>query len=90
MRYTHRQKIIEALLPNKKEGMTEGALLTAVGAAKKDRKRIMGVVSALEKDGLIYHSKGRYILRSASRYFNGTVVKVARTHGFIRKEDSDE
>lgn len=90
MRYTFRAKIIEALLPKKKEGLTEGALLTAIGTAKKDRKRVMGVVSALEKDGIIYHSKGRYILKGASRYFNGTVVTVAVTHGFIRKEDSDE
>ena len=90
MRYTFRAKIIEALLPKKKEGLTEGAILSAVGAAKKDRKRIMGVVSALEKDGLIYHSKGKYILKSAGRYFSGTVVKVARTHGFVRKEESDE
>lgn len=90
MKYLFRQKIIEALLPKKKEGLTEGALLSCVGAAKKDRKRVMGVVSALEKDGLVYHSKGRYILRSASRYFSGTVVKVARTHGFVRKDDTDE
>ena len=78
------------LLPKKKEGMTEGALLTALKTAKKDRKRVMGVMSALEKEGIIYHSKGHYILKGASRYFNGTVVKLARTHGFIRKDDSDE
>ncbi|MBO6301924.1 MAG: ribonuclease R [Ruminiclostridium sp.] len=90
MKYLFRQKIIEALLPKKKEGLTEGAILQAVGAAKKDIKRVMGVVSALEKDGLIYHSKGRYILKGASRYFNGTVVKVARTHGFIRNEKTEE
>lgn len=78
------------LLPKKKEGMTEGALLTALKTAKKDRKRVMGVMSALEKEGIIYHSKGHYILKGASRYFNGTVVKLARTHGFIRKDNSDE
>ncbi len=90
MKYLYRQKIIEMLLPKKKEGMTEGALLTALKTAKKDRKRVMGVMSALEKEGIIYHSKGHYILKGASRYFNGTVVKLARTHGFIRKDDSDE
>ncbi len=90
MKYLYRTKIIEALLPKKKEGLTEGAILSAVGAAKKDRKRVMGVVSALEKDGLIYHSKGKYILKSAGRYFNGTVVKIARTHGFISRDDNGE
>ena len=89
MKYMFRRKIIESLLPKKKEGMTEGALLTSVGASKKDRKRVMGVVSALEKEGIVYHSKGRYILKGANRYFTGTVVKAARTHGFIRKDDSD-
>ena len=90
MKYLYRQKIIEALLPKKKEGMTEGAILTALGTAKKDRKRVMGVMSALEKENIIYHSKGRYILKGASRYFNGTVVKLARTHGFVRKDGTDE
>lgn len=90
MKYTIRKKIIEALMPKKKEGLTEGAIIAAVGAAKKDRKRVMGVVSALEKDGIIYHSKGKYILKGAGRYFNGTVVKIARTHGFIRNDDTDE
>ena len=90
MKYMYRRKIIEALLPKKKEGLTEGAVLNAVGAAKKDRKRVMGVVSALEKDGIVYHSKGHYILKGASRYFEGTVVKLARTHGFIRKDGTEE
>lgn len=90
MKYLFRQKIIETLLPMKKDGLTEGALLTKLGTSKKDRKRVMGVVSALEKDGIVYHSKGRYILKGASRYFNGTVVRIARTHGFIRNDEKDE
>ncbi|MBR5089043.1 MAG: hypothetical protein IK093_06410, partial [Ruminiclostridium sp.] len=90
MKEIYRKKIIEALLPKKKEGMTEGAILSALGTAKKDRKRVMGVVSALEKEGIVYHAKGRYILKSAGRYFEGTVVKLSRTHGFIKRNDSDE
>ena len=90
MKYLYRQKIIEALLPKKKEGLTEGGILSAVGASKKDRKRVMGVLSALEKDGIIYRSKGKYILKGAGRYFNGTVARIARTHGFIRNDETDE
>ena len=90
MRYLYRKKIIESLLPKKKEGMTEGNILSAVGASKKDRKRVMGVLSALEKDGIIYRSKGRFILKGAGRYFNGTVARLARTHGFIRNDETDE
>ncbi len=90
MKYIYRKKIIEALLPKKKEGLTEGSILSAVGASKKDRKRVMGVVSALEKDGILYHSKGKFILKGAGRYFNGTVVKIARTHGFIRNDETSE
>ena len=90
MKYIYRKKIIEALLSKKKEGLTEGSILSAVGASKKDRKRVMGVVSALEKDGIIYHSKGKFILKGAGRYFNGTVVKIARTHGFIRNDETSE
>ncbi|MBP5605278.1 MAG: hypothetical protein J6X60_07015, partial [Ruminiclostridium sp.] len=44
----------------------------------------------LEKDGIIYHSKGRYILKSASRYFRGTIVNVTPTAGFVRRDDDGE
>ena len=36
MKFLYRKKIIEALLPKKKEGLTEGAILTALGTAKQD------------------------------------------------------
>ena len=90
MKYMYRKIIIESLLPKKKKGLTEGELLQKVGASKKDRKRVMGVVSALEKDGLIYHSKGRYILKGAGRYFEGTVIKVSGRHGFVRNDKTGE
>lgn len=90
MKETYREKIIEALLPKKKEGLTEGALITAAGASKKDRKRVTAVISALEKEGIVYHSKGKYILKGAGRYFGGTVVRLMKTHGFIRNDETDE
>ena len=90
MKYIYRTKIIEALLPKKKDGLSEGALFTAVGASGKDRTRVEGVISALEREGIIYHSKGKYILKGAGRYFNGTVVRIARTHGFIRNDETVE
>lgn len=90
MKYMLRKKIIEALLEVKKEGLSEGKLLTALGTKKKDRKRVLGVVQVLEKSGIIYFSKGKYVLKGAKRYFKGTVVKLARSHGFIRNDGNGE
>lgn len=90
MKYVIRKKIIDLLMPAKKEGLTEGKLLTLLGSTKKDRKRYTGVLDALEKDGIIYFSKGRYVLKGAKHYFEGTVVKLSRSHGFIRNDKTEE
>ena len=90
MKYIIRKKIIDLLMPAKKEGITEGKLLTLLGATKKDRKRYLGVLDVLEKEDVIYFSKGRYILKGAKHYFEGTVVKLSRSHGFIRNDNTEE
>jgi len=90
MKYMFREKIIDILLASKKEGITEGKLLQLLGTAKKDRKRVLGVVEALIRDGVIYRSKGNIKIRGAKYFFEGTVVKVARSHGFIRNEKTEE
>ncbi len=90
MKYMFREKIIDILLAAKKDGITEGKLLQLLGTAKKDRKRVLGVVEALIRDGVIYRSKGNLKIRGAKYFFEGTVVKVARSHGFIRNEKTEE
>lgn len=90
MKYMFREKIIDILLAGKKDGITEGKLLQLLGTAKKDRKRVLGVVEALVRDGVIYRSKGALKIRGAKYFFEGTVVKVARSHGFIRNEKTEE
>lgn len=90
MKYMFRRIIIETLMKEGKSGLPEGALLKAVNAPKKDRKRVLGVLSALMRDDIVYYSKGKYVLKSASHYFRGVVVKLARSHGFIRNEKTEE
>ncbi len=90
MKYMFREKIIDILLASKKDGITEGKLLQLLGTAKKDRKRVLGVVEALIRDGVIYRSKGNIKIRGAKYFFEGTVVKVARSHGFIHNEKTEE
>ena len=90
MKYMFREKIIDILLAVRKDGITEGKLLQLLGTAKKDRKRVLGVVEALIRDGVIYRSKGNLKIRGAKYFFEGTVVKVARSHGFIRNEKTEE
>ena len=90
MKYMYRTKIIDALLQAKKEGITEGKLLQLLGTAKKDRKRVLGVLEAIIRDGIAYRSKGTIKIRGAKHFFEGTVVKVARSHGFIRNDKTEE
>lgn len=90
MKYMFREKIIDILLAVRKDGITEGKLLQLLGTAKKDRKRVLGVIEALIRDGVIYRSKGNLKIRGAKYFFEGTVVKVARSHGFIRNEKTEE
>ena len=90
MKYMFREKIIDILLASKKDGITEGKLLQLLQTGKKDRKRVLGVVEALIRDGVIYRSKGNLKIKGAKYFFEGTVVKVARSHGFIRNEKTEE
>lgn len=90
MKYMYRTKIINILLDVKKEGITEGKLIQLLGTQKKDKKRVLGVVDALIRDGIIYRSKGMLKIKGAKYYFDGTVVKVARSHGFVRNDKTEE
>ncbi len=90
MKYMFRTKIINILLETKKEGITEGKILQLLGTSKKDRKRVLGVLEAIIRDGIAYRSKGAIRLKGAKYYFEGTVVRVAKSHGFIRNEKTEE
>ena len=90
MKYMYRNKIINILLETKKEGITEGKLLQLLGTSKKDRKRVLGVLDAIIRDGIAYRSKGMIKLKGAKYYFEGTVVRVSRSHGFVYNEKTDE
>ena len=74
----------------KKEGISEGKLLTLLKTTKKDRKRVTGVLDALIRDNIIYRSKGLLKLKGVKYYFEGTVVKVSKSHGFIRNDKTEE
>lgn len=90
MKYMYRNKIIDILLKTKKEGITEGKLIQLLGTTKKDRKRALGVLEAVIRDGVAYRSKGAIKLKGGKYFFEGTVVKVARSHGFIRNDKTEE
>lgn len=90
MKYMFRTKIIDILLEAKKEGISEGKLLTLLKTTKKDRKRVTGVLDALIRDNIIYRSKGLLKLKGVKYYFEGTVVKVSKSHGFIRNDKTEE
>lgn len=90
MKNQYRAEIVRLLLEAKKEGMSEGALLSAMKVSKKDKKRVLGVVNDLERGGTVARSKGTLRLKGLKRYFTGTVVRVAASHGFIRNEKTGE
>ncbi len=90
MKYVYRTKIIDLLMAAKKDGMSEGKLLTELEVSKKNKKRVLGVLDALIRDGIVVRSKGNVKLKGGKRFFEGTVVKAARSHGFIRNKKTDE
>ncbi len=90
MKYMYRSKIIDILLSAKKEGVTEGKLIQLLGVSKKDKKRVLGVLDALIRDNIAYRSKGAVKLKGGKYFFEGTVVKVAKSHGFIRNDKTEE
>jgi len=90
MRYMYRTKIIDILLEAKKDGISEGKLFTLLKTSKKDKKRVMGVLDALLRDNIVYRSKGLLKLKGVKYFFEGTVVKVAKSHGFIRNDKTEE
>lgn len=90
MKYIYRTKIIDLLMAAKKGGMSEGKLLTELEVSKKNKKRVLGVLDALIRDGIVVRSKGNVKLKGGKRFFEGTVVKAARSHGFIRNDKTEE
>ncbi|MCM1333722.1 MAG: ribonuclease R [Bacteroides sp.] len=90
MKETYRTKIVRLLLEAKKEGMSEGAILSALEVGKKGKKQVLRVLSDLERSRTIARSKGMIRLKGMKRYFTGTVVRVAPSHGFIRNETTGE
>lgn len=90
MKETYRTGIVRLLLEAKKEGMSEGALLSAMKISKKDKKRVLRVLSDLERSGTVVRAKDVIRLKGMKRYFTGTVVRVAPSHGFIRNEATGE
>ncbi len=90
MKNQYRAEIIRLLLEAKKEGMSEGALISALKVSKKEKKHVLAVVKALEKEGYVGRSKGNLRLKGVKRYFSGTVVKVCASHGFVRSDKTGE
>ncbi len=90
MKNKFRAEIIELLLAAKKDGLTEGRLLAALKTSKKDKKRVASEIRALENEGIVTCSKGSYRIKGLKRCFEGTVVKVAVSHGFVRNDKTGE
>lgn len=90
MKNKFRAEIVELLLAAKKDGLTEGRLLAALKTSKKEKKRVAGEIRALENEGIVTCSKGSYRIKGLKRCFEGTVVKVAVSHGFVRNDKIGE
>ena len=90
MKFSHRNRIITALMTAKKDGMTAGKLLSVLDTKKKDRKRVLGVLDALCRDNIVSITKDKYYLKGFKKYFEGTVVRVSYSSGFIHNETTDE
>lgn len=90
MKNKFRKMIIAVLLDSGKEGISEGKLISALGVSKKDKKRVLGVCDALERDSIIGYSKGKIYLKGHKRYFEGDVTRVTKSFGFVTNEKTGE
>lgn len=87
-----RENIIAALYKNGKQGgngLTEPELISLL-SKKKGGKPISKELQDMKRTNTLNYSKLRYSLNGKEKYHEGTVVKVARGHGFILLNDSEE
>ena len=92
MKHNIRENIILSLYNNFKQGgkgLTEPELISMLGK-KKEAKGISKELQAMKQYKALNCSKLRYSLNNIAKYHEGTVVKVARGHGFILLNDSEE
>lgn len=92
MKHNIRENIILSLYNNFKQGgkgLTEPELISMLGK-KKEAKGISRELQAMKQYKALNCSKLRYSLNNIAKYHEGTVVKVARGHGFILLNDSEE
>lgn len=90
MKNKFRKMIIAVLLDSGKDGLSEGKLLNALGTSKKDKKRVLGVCDALERDNIIGYSKGKVYLKGYKKYFEGEITRVSKSFGFVANEKNGE
>lgn len=87
-----RENIILALYNNGVKGgkgLTEPELISLFGK-KKGAKSVSRELQEMKRNRVLNSSKLRYTLNNMGKYHEGTVVKVARGHGFILLNDSEE
>lgn len=92
MKRNIRENIVLSLYNNFKQGgrgLTEPELISILGK-KKEAKGISKELQSMKQYKTLNCSKLRYSLNNIAKYHEGTVVKVARGHGFILLNDSDE
>lgn len=92
MRPDIREKIFILLFENHRsggKGLTAQELISFIGK-KKDNKTISRELEDMKKFKVLNYSKLRFSLKNPERFHDGTVVKAARSHGFVRLDDSED
>ncbi|MCM1054979.1 MAG: ribonuclease R [Bacteroides sp.] len=89
MRVDIREKIFVLLFEKGGKGLTEPEIISLIGK-KKDNKIISRELEDMKRFKVLNYSKLRYSLKNPDKYHLGEVTRSARSHGFVRLEDSEE
>lgn len=87
-----RESILLTLYNNSLEGgkgLSEPELISVLGK-KKGAKPISRELQSMKQNKVLNYSKLRYSINNIAKFHKGTVTKVARGHGFILLDDSEE
>ena len=79
-------KRIAPLLKKHKEGLVLQDIIGELRVPRKDKNKLISILHGLEGQGLIRHSRSRYLLAPRSNVVRGRLVTVLRGFGFVTPE----
>lgn len=90
MKKTLKARILILLYDHKKQGLTLNEMISKAEVGKKELKKLKNLLENLIQEGVLRLSKGKYAYKVPKSIFKGEIVKAAKTHGFVKDEETGE